>query len=526
MQENYIRRGENSTCGEYVSSVSFAHPPNFFRLKTEGDLVPEEFNDIWDAAPKFPDVGGGETRVDVDSFVQIYRDVDDLFEDEDESVEVAAEKNVAEGSEASDGMDAANESFEAELEKVYDSLCDKDRLVSKATIKAWEEIEKLLSEGLLGEEEFDDIWNKTPKSPGSSDQLDVDGFLSFNVALDGLFEFDDDEDDVEDRAPEIAEPSKEAAQVNRKMVEGGDLPPGVLFSAIADEDYLVGMDELKLWVELQDMLDEGELLPSELQGFYDSIDKAESGKLSEEGFSTLYEKIDALFEDEDNESDEAKGISDIPTENVVKEDLLTFVKLIEDEDEDESNLACGLDSNEKDKKQVLNMVTALEGLPNNMIRQKKGIIEVTDLAGTWELIYSSSSAMKFNKGLSGIGGSFPNGKFAGLKQKLTTSKFVKDVEYLERVEVNPSSASFDVSVTGSWDIKTSMSLFTGQPTIVLDIEPDRVNYGPTSTRADHWKSLGPTNMLDLTYLDEDFRVMRGCTSTETVFLYKKLSENN
>jgi hypothetical protein len=100
------------------------------------------------------------------------------------------------------------------------------------------------------------------------------------------------------------------------------------------------------------------------------------------------------------------------------------------------------------------------------------------------------------------------------------------VEYLERIEVNPSPASFDVSVTGSWDLKTSMSLFTGQPSIVLDIEPDRVNYGPTSTRADHWKSLGPTNMLDLTYLDEDFRVMRGCTSTETIFLYKKLSENN
>jgi hypothetical protein len=499
MQENYIRRGQNSTCGEYVSSVSFAHPPNFFRLKTEGDLLLEEFNDIWDAAPKFPDVGGGETRIDVDSFVQIYRDVDDLFEDEGESGEVAAEKNVAEESEASDGMDVEDETVEAELEK-------------------------LLAEGLLGEEEFDDLWNKTPKSPGSSDQLDVDGFLSFNVALDGLFEFDDDEDDVEDRAAETAEPSKEAAQVNRKMVEGGDLPPGVLFAAIADEDYLVGMDELKLWVELQDMLDEGELLPSELQDFYDSIDKAESGKLSEEGFFFLYEMIDALFEDEDNETDEAKGISDIPTENVVKEDLLAFVKLIVDQDEE--TLACGLDSTEKDRKQVLNIVTALEGQPHNIIRQKKGNIENADLAGTWELIYSSSSAMKFNKGLSGIGGSFPNGRFAGLKQKLTTSKFVKDVEYLERIEVNPSPASFDVSVTGSWDLKTSMSLFTGQPSIVLDIEPDRVNYGPTSTRADHWKSLGPTNMLDLTYLDEDFRVMRGCTSTETVFLYKKLSEDN
>jgi len=133
--------------------------------------------------------------------------------------------------------------------------------------------------------------------------------------------------------------------------------------------------------------------------------------------------------------------------------------------------------------------------------------------------------MKFNEGLSGIGGSFPNGRFGGLKQTLTATKFVRDVEYKEWIEVNPSPASFYVSVTGSWDLKTSMSLFTGEPSIVLNIEPDRVEYGPTSTKADHWKSLGPTNLLDLTYLDDDFRVMRGCTSTETIFLYKKVSED-
>jgi hypothetical protein len=37
--------------------------------------------------------------------------------------------------------------------------------------------------------------SKTLKSPGSSDQLDVEGYLTFNVALDDLFVFDDDEDD-------------------------------------------------------------------------------------------------------------------------------------------------------------------------------------------------------------------------------------------------------------------------------------------------------------------------------------------
>lgn len=498
---------------------------HFFK-KADGDLMLEEFNDVWDAAPKFPDVTGSETRIDVDSFVQIYRDVDDLFEDEDEPEVIAVEKSKADEVEASDSVDTEDETVEVELEKVYDSICDNDRLVSKPALQAWEEIGKLLSEGLLDGEEFDELWSKTPKSPGSSDQLDVDGFLSFNVALDGLFEFDGDEEELEAGSSKATESKAEASKPSRKMVEAGDLPPGVLFAAIADEEYLVGMDELKLWAELQDMLDDGDLLPAELQDFYDSIEKTGSGKLSEEGFISLYGKIDALFEDENDATEESQRISEMPTENVAKEDLLNFVQLIEDEDQDDESLACGLDSSEKDRKQVLNIVTALEDQPSNLIRQKKGNIEATDLTGTWELIYSSSSAMRFNKGLSGLGGSFPNGRFAGLKQKLTTTKFVRDVEYCERIEVTPSSASFDVSVTGGWDLKTSMSLFTGQPSIVLNIEPDRVNYGPTSTRADHWKSLGPTNMLDLTYLDEDFRVMRGCTSTETVFLFKKLSENN
>jgi hypothetical protein len=97
-----------------------------------------------------------------------------------------------------------------------------------------------------------------------------------------------------------------------------------------------------------------------------------------------------------------------------------------------------------------------------------------------------------------------------------------DVEYVERISVNPESASFDVRVSGVWDLRQSVSLFTGEPSIVLQVEPDRVEYGPTSTRADHWKSLGPLNMLDVAYLDNDLRIMRGNTSLDTIFIFRRL----
>lgn len=106
--------------------------------------------------------------------------------------------------------------------------------------------------------------------------------------------------------------------------------------------------------------------------------------------------------------------------------------------------------------------------------------------------------------------------------KLKASKFMSDVEYIERINVVPDSASFDVKVNGDWELRSSVSIFTGEPSIVLTVVPERVTYGPTSTRADHWKSLGPTNMLDVTYLDDNLRVMRGNTSTESILIFKRI----
>jgi hypothetical protein len=489
-------------------------------------------NDIWEAAPKFPDVETAKVRIDVDSFVRIYRDVDDLFENEEEkegTAGVTETKDYGSAVEDEEEGDYEEDSLEAELQTIYSSICNKNGRVSKDDIKAWDEVQQLLDQGLLGVDEFDDIWQKTPKSPGSGDQLDVDGFLSLNVALDGLFQFDDDDvdfegieevDDKEDDTPlSVAVPK---AAKKKEIVVGDDLPPGILFAALADEDYLVGMEELKSWGGLQEMLADGDLLPLELKNMFDAVEKApgKDDKLTEDGFLKLYEDIDVLFENDDEEKPKAPPAAP-PTQtyrNLVKKDLLGFLESI---GYGEDSLPCGLDSTEAEQKQVLNIVTALEDQPTNMIRLKNANIEMVDLVGKWDLMYSSSSAMKFNQGLSGIGGSFPSGKFGGLTQKLETSKYMSDVEYIERIEVNPSSASFDVKVTGDWDLRTSVSLFTGLPSIILNIEPGRVEYGPTSTRGDHWKSLGPLNMLDLTYLDEDFRVMRGATAADVVFLFKR-----
>ncbi|GKY96420.1 hypothetical protein MPSEU_000601500 [Mayamaea pseudoterrestris] len=491
--------------------------PFFAELLAEGDMLVEEFDAVWTRAPKFPEVATSGERVDVDSFVQIYRDIDDLFEDEGDSATAAAAvvNSVKTGDKYNDGDSQENEAMEAELEAIFKSICDKDSLLSFDRIKEWDEVQKLLEDGLLGDDELEALWSRTKKAPGSVDCLDVDGFLSFNIELDGLFEFDDGELEEEDFEADAIVSQSESRP--RTMVDGDDLPVAVLFSSLMGRDGKVGLDDLSYWSELKEMISAGDLLESEFEGLF--IDAGQGKpRLDETEFGALAQAIDNLFENDEEDMDQLGNSSPSQSDaDMLKQELLEALERFDDPD----LLPCGLDFNEKEQKEILSIVSDLEGQPCNLVRRQASNIQVADLAGVWDLVYSSSSAMRFNKGLSGIGGSFPNGRFAGVTQNLKASKYLTDVEYLERIEVNPSSASFDVKVTGSWDLQKSVSLFTGEPSVVLTIVPDMVTYGPTFTRADHWKSLGPTNMLDITYLDNDLRIMRGNTAVENIFIYRR-----
>jgi hypothetical protein len=373
-------------------------------------LLEAEFNDIWEAAPKFPTCA---ERIDVDSFVQIYRDIDDLFEDQDEEEEGGAVENntqVVHVPEDDDGDDADQELLEATM--MFGQIANTNGLVSKQALLEWEEISKLLSDGLLSRDEFDEIWRKTPKT--NDELINTEGFQSFNTALDDLFDFEENDDIA------VESPLSESA-TTREMVDGSDLPPAVLFAALANEDYLVGMEELKRWSELQEMLEDESLLPLELESIYDNVPKAQGVDLLDEaGFVALYNEIDSLFEEVDDDEDEEKQPSAEPS--LANEAKVQLLALMDQINSDGDRLPCGLESTEREEKVVMDIVNQLEQAPSNVVTQKKGNIQLTDMAGSWELLYSSSSAMKFNKGLSGLGGSVPNGKFAGLVQNLQASK--------------------------------------------------------------------------------------------------------
>lgn len=402
-------------------------------MKAAGDLLQEELNDIWDAAPKFPDVDSqSPERIDVDSFIEIYRDIDDIFEDEDD---VDGNKSAEElNNNKSD--DIQNEGDEQELKVEFYSICNSKGFITKADLKKWRDIQDLFKENMLDEAEFDAMWLKASKS---SDLLDLDGFLAFNAELDELFVFDDDDDDS------IDDDGNKEEQL--QMFYGDDLPAGVIFSELADDDFLIGMNELKRWGDLQDMLSSGDLLPIELQNMFEQIPKAPgtNDKLNEEGFENLFEAIDALFEDDEVEGSETYDDENDLSMNL-KSDLLEAISSFS---KDDDKMPCGLEStDESEVQEILNIVAELESQSSNLVLSSGGDLVPADVAGNWELLYTTSSTMKFNKGLSGLVP--PNGKFGGLKQTLKASKYLADVEYIEQINAGP--ASFEVRVTGKFII--------------------------------------------------------------------------
>ena len=507
----------------------------------QGELLSTELGEIWSCVPKFPDEKGAE-KIDVESFVQVYRDIDDLFEDDDDVVEAKAKADPIERIQGDIELAKTDEGGRMyELRQVFAQLTGNysKETITFRDIRQWEDISTLIDDDELGEDELVSLWEKATGVKGMDVTLDFGMFVKFNDALDDLFEFDDEEtaDDViededeaddpakgEEDAAEVVEPEASMPPAPLPVITDEDLPPGVLFSMIANEDYLVGRGEIKRWGELNDMLNDEDITQAEVDALFDSAPKAPGAgdMLDEEGFESFFDSIDNLFEDEDDGDDEAEPATE---EKELKEELFELLEDLAKLAEDEGQQKCGLDCSELEQERVLEVVGELERESYNQVVVPDGItgegaITKDQLTGTWELIYSSSSTMKYNEGLSGLAGGLT--KFGGLQQTLSSSKFLSDVEYTEQLDTKILGADTEVKITGDWDLRTEVSLFTGKLSNVMTVTPDRVIYGPRSDKADHWKSLGPMNLLLLTYLDEDLRIMRGSTSTDTLVIWRRI----
>ena len=301
----------------------------------------------------------------------------------------------------------------------------------------------------MGVDEFDELWKK---AVGNSDMMNFESFAVFNEALDDLFVLEDDEMEEAVEEEVFASEIPPAASKPKPIITEIDLPPAVLFSQLADENYLVSkQDIMHRWGELREMLSDGDLTSSELNEMWNELEKAPGtdDKLDEERFLILYDKIDELFED-DVEVEQTSNVSvasknDPDVQEDLKDELLDLIDELEKLAEDEGRQPCGLDCTELEQERVLEVVGELEREPCNRVLGG-GAVPKADLVGSWDLIYSSSSTMKYNEGLSGLAGGLT--KFGGVQQNLSATKYLSDVEYVEQVVGKLGGQSFEVRITG------------------------------------------------------------------------------
>jgi hypothetical protein len=520
--------------------------PQLAQWIQEKELMEEELLAMWEEViTQEPAPSSKSSSIDYPTFQKLYQQINDLFEDVEEDEEGMKDNGDSE-----------------QLINTFKALSDGNDYITKSKLRLWGEIPQLIKDGLLSEAEFETLYERSISDESSTisrsssaskkmDTLSLKEFLTFNEELDRLFVWEDDEDG------EQVEMSALQSIIGSNLFSGGkdvtaqkfyDLTPQQLFSRLAaGNEKDIGFEDLKRWGELQDVIKNGDLLHPELVNIYAGIADA-GGRLDSNGFLKLHKAIDDLFEEveedevftnseEINESfsQAAKSSSsNNPNQQqrdaqkmAAEESKNRLLQLLTQDDKNPQSLPCGLTADETLIRRIADAVTDLEkqSYLNRVLSSPSSsrggeAISPDELAGSWELLYTSSAMMKFNKGLSGLGSTL--GKFHGLVQNLRASKYLSDVEYVERIQTTAEAASFDVTITGDWKLKRSVSLLTGDPTIQLVVEPDRVNYGPTSTRADHWKSVRSMNLLDVTYLDDDLRIMRGNTSTETIFIFQRI----
>ncbi|KAL7527789.1 hypothetical protein ACHAWF_002308 [Thalassiosira exigua] len=209
--------------------------PAIREMLDEGDLLSSELEEIWKAAPKFPSV---EDKIDIDSFIQVYRDIDDLFEDDGNAEE---EKSIVE--EAAVGVHAAlnvgfesvddKEEYDGELGRAFTTLTDGTETIQFSQLRQWEEISSLIDDDrMLSEEEIVMLWEKTLGAKGTAGDMDLAGFVTFNSVLDELFEFEDEETG-EEGEDGTEEEDQLTAVAPLPLISEEDLPPGEFIDSLA-----------------------------------------------------------------------------------------------------------------------------------------------------------------------------------------------------------------------------------------------------------------------------------------------------
>jgi hypothetical protein len=505
-------------------------------LLADGLLEEREVNAIWTKI-----AGGQDVSLDERGFIKVFRIIDSMFEEE-EDIEEDGEGTASGKNAGSENPESAGSlsSSEEDLRLAFQSLTRlaKSPTLSKKDILQWREVRDLISTGLLTESEVGQIFDTAHQSTGARDgKLGLEGFIEVGLALDGMFEEVEEEEGggMQDYAKE--KPSLPQAQQPKQVEAVGEVAPE---NAILEEEFLrlvgsrqgalVSLPDLFKWGEISELIADNQLDAAEVRDIYAKVPKAADAiGLDLSGFIAFNKELDKLFVfDEEDEEVEAKepvdGAAAVAKAEASASEATANLKDLLGKVNDESILGGEKAFRQSVVRAVNQLVSACEGIPPssptaNVVNRGGGEV-LSQILGKWELLYATSSSLEFHSGLTGLGNTLPNARFVGLRQILTKDNDVLDGIYEEQLEV--AGKPLLVTVTADWELRETRSIITDETALSLEVFTQRVQYGFIDVIGERWKALRSMRLLDVLYMGDGLRIMRGQTSSNTIFVWKRI----
>ncbi|EKU23329.1 hypothetical protein NGA_0031802 [Nannochloropsis gaditana CCMP526] len=497
MLEEEFRRISKQDQADLISLSSFFTSGEVAELLKEKLLAKAEVESFW-----IGELGDKAEPADLDAFLAVYEKIDALFEEEeeDEDVEVGQAGAV--------------------------------KGITLEEFLASGDVSRYLEENLISREEVESMWAAEAGFRGASAGvravLSAEGSMRVYAGIEDLLEevVDDAEksDETQTAVPEENEGKELRAEYMAAI--GGDLE--------AEMDYAAFLRTN----ELPDLLEEGLVSREEVGSMWDKV-RSERGTgdvVDFAGFQALSSALDDLFLEEGEEEEkvaprqtaaaaykaaaaaqakeaEPEGLRIVgPAKPQLKEMLASVL------------LAGLLEEDKALDDYVGALVEAMLDEEANLAARDE--LEITDLQkameGEWELAYSTSRTMRYNRGLSGLGKSLPKVEFLGFSQSIAVNGFALETVYTERLRT--LGRDLNVVVEGAWELKDVVSIMSGELCLIMDVLPATITYGFMRERIETgWKGVRVLNRCELLYLDEDLRVMKG-QSSDSYFVFSRRTE--
>ncbi|CAM9265325.1 unnamed protein product [Scytosiphon promiscuus] len=334
-------------------------------------------------------------------------------------------------------------------------------------------------------------------------------------------------------------------------------PEGQFSKLSAGTGGVLTLDDVLGWAEVSELLEDDLITREEVGAMFQALPKAKgrgssssSPAIDVKGFVEFARKLDEMFEDADEEDVGEEGTSSaaavggdvaaslggveatealpemqMAAEGVVskggnaaeaKARLLSMCK----EEMEDCGMGCGEDKRTKMLEAMEALLATEEG--NFVLGDDLGTGLIDALEGEWRLLYTSSNAMEYNQGLTGLANTIPNAKFQGLRQILHADGMVFDAEYEEELMTGDETEPLIITVTSDWEVKQTSSLITGKSSVAIAVAPKQIKYGFITVRSERWKTLRAMMLLDIAFLDSDLRIMRGQTARQNFFVFTRV----